>query len=361
MKNEEETLEISDTKRENNLPVHICTKMPHNPEAEFTAVINSERRAATEANHTATHLLHKALRDKFGSHVEQKGSFVSPDSLRFDFSHFQKVTKEELREIEHSVNKMIRSDLPLCEHRDTPIAEAKAMGAMALFGEKYGEKVRVVQYGDSIELCGGTHVKSTGRIGFFKISSESSIASGIRRIEAVTGERAENSVDAMEDMHVYIRDLMNNVPDVAQAIRKVIEDNASLKKQVEDFMHEQALRIRDRLVENAGQVGDVKIFRYTGKENPETIRAIMPYFKGKFADIKFVFVSGTVYEGKPYLMLLLSIPMVDAGYNASKILKDAAKYIQGGGGGQAFMATAGGKYPNGLDEAMDAVIEAVTH
>ena len=361
LKNEEETLEISDTKRENNLPVHICTKMPQNPEAEFTAVINSERRAATEANHTATHLLHKALRDKFGSHVEQKGSFVSPDSLRFDFSHFQKVTKEELREIEHSVNKMIRSDRPLCEHRDTPIAEAKAMGAMALFGEKYGEKVRVVQYGDSIELCGGTHVKSTGRIGFFKILSESSIASGIRRIEAVTGERAENSVDAMEDMHVYIRDLMNNVPDVAQAIRKVIEDNASLKKQVEDFMHEQALRIRDRLVENAGQVGDVKIFRYTGKENPETIRAIMPYFKGKFADIKFVFVSGTVYEGKPYLMLLLSIPMVDAGYNASKILKDAAKYIQGGGGGQAFMATAGGKYPNGLDEAMDAVIEAVTH
>ena len=165
----------------------------------------------------------------------------------------------------------------------------------------------------------------------------------------------------MEDMHVYIRDLMNNVPDVAQAIRKVIEDNASLKKQVEDFMHEQALRIRDRLVENAEQVGDVKIFRYIGKENPETIRAIMPYFKGKFADIKFVFVSGTVYEGKPYLMLLLSIPMVDAGYNASKILKDAAKYIQGGGGGQAFMATAGGKYPNGLDEAMDAVIEAVTH
>ena len=361
LKNEEETVEILDTKRENNLPVHICTKMPQNPEAEFTAVINSERRAATEANHTATHLLHKALRDKFGSHVEQKGSFVSPDSLRFDFSHFQKVTKEELREIEHSVNKMIRSDLPLCEHRDTPIAEAKAMGAMALFGEKYGEKVRVVQYGDSIELCGGTHVKSTGRIGFFKILSESSIASGIRRIEAVTGERAENSVDAMEDMHVYIRDLMNNVPDVAQAIRKVIEDNASLKKQVEDFMHEQALRIRDRLVENAEQVGDVKIFRYTGKENPETIRAIMPYFKGKFADIKFVFVSGTVYEGKPYLMLLLSIPMVDAGYNASKILKDAAKYIQGGGGGQAFMATAGGKYPNGLDEAMDAVIEAVTH
>lgn len=361
LKNEEETLEISDTKRENNLPVHICTKMPQNPEAEFTAVINSERRAATEANHTATHLLHKALRDKFGSHVEQKGSFVSPDSLRFDFSHFQKVTKEELREIEHCVNKMIRSDLPLCEHRDTPIAEAKAMGAMALFGEKYGEKVRVVQYGDSIELCGGTHVKSTGRIGFFKIMSESSIASGIRRIEAVTGERAENSVDAMEDMHVYIRDLMNNVPDVAQAIRKVIEDNASLKKQVEDFMHEQALRIRDRLVENAEQVGDVKIFRYTGKENPETIRAIMPYFKGKFADIKFVFVSGTVYEGKPYLMLLLSIPMVDAGYNASKILKDAAKYIQGGGGGQAFMATAGGKYPNGLDEAMDVVIEAVTH
>ena len=361
LKNEEETVEISDTKRENNLPVHICTKMPQNPEAEFTAVINSERRAATEANHTATHLLHKALRDKFGSHVEQKGSFVSPDSLRFDFSHFQKVTKEELREIEHSVNKMIRADRPLCEHRDTPIAEAKAMGAMALFGEKYGEKVRVVQYGDSIELCGGTHVKSTGRIGFFKILSESSIASGIRRIEAVTGERAENSVDAMEDMHVYIRDLMNNVPDVAQAIRKVIEDNASLKKQVEDFMHEQALRIRDRLVENAEQVGDVKIFRYTGKENPETIRAIMPYFKGKFADIKFVFVSGTVYEGKPYLMLLLSIPMVDAGYNASKILKDAAKYIQGGGGGQAFMATAGGKYPNGLDEAMDAVIEAVTH
>lgn len=361
LKNDTETVEIIDTKRENNLPVHICVKMPENPEADFVASINLEKRLATEANHTATHLLHKALRDLLGTHVEQKGSYVSPDSLRFDFSHFQKVTKEQLREVEQSVNRMIRADIPLCEHRDTPIAEAKAMGAMALFGEKYGEKVRVVQYGDSVELCGGTHVKATGNIGFFKIMSESSIASGIRRIEAVTGERAENYVYGIEDTHVYIKDLMNNVPDVAQAIRRVIEDNSALKKQVEEFMQQQAMHIRDRLVESAEQVGDVKILRYVGTENPETLRTLMPYFKGKFADIKFVFVSGTVFENKPYLMLLLSMSMVDAGYNAAKILKDAAKYIQGGGGGQAFMATAGGKYPNGIDEAIDAVIEAVTH
>ncbi|MBR5189942.1 MAG: alanine--tRNA ligase, partial [Paludibacteraceae bacterium] len=352
-------VEIRDTKRENNLPVHIMSKLPEDVTCNFLAKINTEKRAAAEANHTATHLLHKALRDLLGSHVEQKGSYVSPEVLRFDFSHFQKVTPEEIRKVEHAVNKMIRQNIALDEHRDLPIEEAKAMGAMALFGEKYGDSVRVVRYGDSIELCGGTHASATGNIGLFRIVSESSIAAGVRRIEAVTAEYAELLIDEMQDNQTSIKELLNNTPDVLTAIKKNIEESADLRKKVENFMQERAMMLRDSLVQRAEEIGDIKVIRHISNENPDTNKVIVPFFRGKFADVKFMYVSGNIYEGKPSLTIFLSQPMVDAGFNAGKLVREAAKFIQGGGGGQAFMATAGGKNPDGMDEAINYIIEAI--
>ena len=352
-------VEIRDTKRENNLPVHIMSKLPEDVTCNFLAKINTEKRAAAEANHTATHLLHKVLRDLLGSHVEQKGSYVSPEVLRFDFSHFQKVTPEELRAVEHAVNKMVRQNIALDEHRNLPIEEAKAMGAMALFGEKYGDSVRVVRYGDSIELCGGTHASATGNIGLFRIVSESSIAAGVRRIEAVTAEYAELLIDEMQDNQTSIKELLNNTPDVLTAIKKNIEESADLRKKVENFMQERAMMLRDSLVQRAEEIGDIKVIRHISNENPDTNKVIVPFFRGKFADVKFMYVSGNIYEGKPSLTIFLSQPMVDAGFNAGKLVREAAKFIQGGGGGQAFMATAGGKNPDGMDEAINYIIEAI--
>ena len=352
-------VEIRDTKRENNLPVHIMNKLPEDVTCNFLAKINTEKRAAAEANHTATHLLHKALRDLLGSHVEQKGSYVSPEVLRFDFSHFQKVTPEEIRKVEHAVNKMIRQNIALDEHRDLPIEEAKAMGAMALFGEKYGDSVRVVRYGDSIELCGGTHASATGNIGLFRIVSESSIAAGVRRIEAVTAEYAELLIDEMQDNQTSIKELLNNTPDVLTAIKKNIEESADLRKKVENFMQERAMMLRDSLVQRAEEIGDIKVIRHISNENPDTNKVIVPFFRGKFADVKFMYVSGNIYEGKPSLTIFLSQPMVDAGFNAGKLVREAAKFIQGGGGGQPFMATAGGKNSDGMDEAINFLIEAI--
>ena len=352
-------VEIRDTKRENNLPVHIMSKLPEDVTCNFLAKINTEKRAAAEANHTATHLLHKALRDLLGTHVEQKGSYVSPEVLRFDFSHFQKVTDEEIRKVEHEVNKMIRQNIALDEHRDLPIEEAKAMGAMALFGEKYGDSVRVIRYGDSIELCGGTHASATGNIGLFRIISESSIAAGVRRIEAVTAEYAEHLVDEMQDLQTSMKELLNNTPDILTAIKKNLEESADLRKKVENFMQERALQLRDSLLQRAEEIGDIKVIRNVSNENPETNKIIVPFFRGKFADVKFMYVAGNIYEGKPTLTIFLSQPMVDAGFNAGKLVREAAKFIQGGGGGQAFMATAGGKNPDGMDEAINYVIEAI--
>ncbi len=352
-------VEIRDTKRENNLPVHIMSKLPEDVTCNFLAKINTEKRAAAEANHTATHLLHKALRDLLGTHVEQKGSYVSPEVLRFDFSHFQKVTPEEIRKVEHAVNKMIRQNIALNEHRDLPIEEAKAMGAMALFGEKYGDSVRVIRYGDSIELCGGTHASATGNIGLFRIISESSIAAGVRRIEAVTAEYAEHLVDEMQDLQTSMKELLNNTPDVLTAIKKNLEESADLRKKVENFMQERALQLRDSLLQRAEEIGDIKVIRHISNENPDTNKIIVPFFRGKFADVKFIYVAGNIYEGKPTLTIFLSQPMVDAGFNAGKLIREAAKHIQGGGGGQPFMATAGGKNPEGMDEAINYIIEAI--
>ncbi len=355
-----EKIIVIDTKKENNLPVHIVEKLPQNVSDVFVAEINADNRTAIEANHSATHLLHEALRQVLGNHVEQKGSYVSANSLRFDFSHFQKLSAEEIRKVEHLVNKKIRQNISLQEYRNIPIAEARELGAMALFGEKYGEEVRVIQYGSSIELCGGTHVKATGCIGMIRIVAESSVAAGIRRIEAVTAENAEKLLDTLQDTQTTIRELFNNVPNILQAIKKTIDDNAVLKKKMEDFMHEKTMNMRNTLLERAANINNVKVIKHIGEDSPELYKNMVPLLKGKFADTKFAFIIGTVYEGKPSLILFLSQPMIDAGFNASTIVREAAKEIQGGGGGQAFMATAGGKNADGIQIAIDKIVEAVT-
>ena len=350
---------IVDCKRENNLPVHIMTELPANANAKAIAEVDAERRQAIMCNHSATHILHYALRQVLGHHVEQKGSLVTPDSLRFDFSHFQKVTPEELRKVEMLANSLIRQDIHLEEHRHMPIAEAKALGAMALFGEKYGDDVRVIKYGPSVELCGGCHVSSTGRIGCVRIMMETSIAAGIRRIEAVTAAKADELYYAAQDMLNGLRGLFNNAPDLAAAIHKSIEENAGLKKQIDEFMAEKIANYRDELIARAEDFNGIKLVRLQGEQNPEMIRGVMPLLRGKFTDLKFAVVAATQCENKPTIAVFLSQPLVDAGLNAGAMIKSAAKHIQGGGGGQPWMATAGGRDVNGLEAAMQELLAAL--
>ena len=352
-------VEIIDTKRENNLAVHLAKQMPQNMEDVLLAKVNEQKRVATACNHSATHLLHEALREVLGTHVEQKGSYVTPDTLRFDFSHFQKLTPEEIRKVEVLTNQKIRANYPLDEHRNVPIAEAKAMGAMALFGEKYGDSVRVIRFGTSAELCGGTHVKATGQIGMLRIISESSIAAGVRRVEAVTAEGAEKMAYAQQEMIETVRQFFNNAPDLVQTIKKSIEENATLKKQIEDFVQEKVMRIREVLLEKSTEVNGVKVIQLQGDYAPDMVRSLVSYFRGKFANERFLFVAGTLHDGKPSLPLFLSQQLVDAGMNAVNMVREAAKNIQGGGGGQPFMAQAGGKNPDGIHAAVQAVVAMV--
>ena len=352
-------VEIFDTKRENNLAVHLAKQMPKDVKAMLVAKVNEPRRIASACNHSATHLLHEALREILGTHVEQKGSYVSPDTLRFDFSHFQKLTQEEIRKVEVLTNQKIRANYALDERRNVPIAEAKALGAMALFGEKYGDSVRVIRFGTSAELCGGTHVQATGQIGMLRIISESSIAAGVRRIEAVTAEGAEKLLYAQQDMLETIRQFFNNAPDLVQTIRKAMDENANLKKQIDDFVQEKVERLRDVLLEKSTEVNGVKMIRLQGDCAPDVVRSLVSYFRGKFAEQRFVFVAGTLHEAKPSLTIFLSQPLVDAGLNAVNMVREAAKNIQGGGGGQPFMAQAGGKNPNGLYDAVQAVVNMI--
>ena len=347
---------IIDTKRENGLPVHILTEMPSDPSATFVAEVDAERRQAIMCNHSATHILHYALREVLGKHVEQKGSLVTPDSLRFDFSHFQKVTPEELRKVEQLANAIIRQDWHLEESRHTPIAEAKAMGAMALFGEKYGDDVRVIKYGPSVELCGGCHVPSTGRIGSVRILLETSIAAGVRRIEAVTAAKADELYYVAQDTINGMKALFNNTPDLAGTVHKYIEENAGLKKQIEQFMAEKIEHFRDDIIRRAEDYHDIKLVRLQGEENPELIRGVMPLLRGKFTDVKFAVVAATSFDNKPTIAVFLSQQLVDEGKNAGTMIKAAAKHIQGGGGGQAWFATAGGRDVNGLEAAMNEIM-----
>lgn len=356
---EDEKVEITDTKRENNLAVHLANKLPQDVTAAFTARINTKNRTATECNHTATHLLHEALRDILGSHVEQKGSYVSPNVLRFDFSHFQKVTDEEIRKIERYVTAKIREDITRVESRHVPISEAKAMGAMALFGEKYGDDVRVIRFGDSIELCGGTHITSTGRIGSFRIINESSIAAGIRRIEAITAEVCEDFFYAQQDILAEMKSMLNNAPNLTQTLRKFFEENAEMKKKMEEYVKEKTVQLKQVLIKKKQVINGIDVFVLTSSIPAEVVKDIAFQLKGEYPQ-NAAFIGATDAENKPLLTVMLTDDLVkDHGLNASQLVRDAAKHIQGGGGGQPHFATAGGKNAEGLSSALHEILEKI--
>ena len=353
--------EVFDTKRENNLAIHLMKKLPATLEGDFRAVVDEERRHRIEANHSATHLLHEALREVLGSHVEQKGSFVSDEVLRFDFAHFAKVEPEQLRAVERIVAARIRACIPLQEYREVPIDEAREMGAMALFGEKYGDHVRVIRFGSSTEFCGGTHVASTGVIGTLRITSESSVAAGVRRIEAVTGAAAENYLYEQADMIDAIRQLFNNSPQLMTAIRKTLEENAELGKQVGEYIREQIAEKKRQLLEKRVEVGGVRLFLVEKEVPAEIVKDIAFQIAGELHE-PFVFIAACVEpsSSKPSLTLMISKDLVESrGWNASQLLRAAAKHIQGGGGGQPHFATAGGKNVDGLNAAVEELLTAM--
>ncbi|MDD7559962.1 MAG: alanine--tRNA ligase [Porphyromonas sp.] len=356
-----QVINVLDTIRENNLPIAIIDRLPDDPTQTFRAEIDTERRRRTEANHSGTHLLHEALREVLGTHVEQKGSFVSPEELRFDFSHFSKMTDEEIRRVEERVTEMIRADYPRDEHRHVPIEKAKAMGAMALFGEKYGEDVRVIRYGDSVELCGGTHIPSTGMIGTFRILSESSIASGIRRITAVTGVGAEEYLYAMQDELRKIRELFPSARTLS-AIEKMQEENAALKKEVDAFVEKEKNDWVKKLPDSVDvRPNGVRIYHTPMGVVPAAMAKDIAFgIKAEHAEEDFAFVAASKDGDKATLTLMLSDSLVAKGMNAGTIVREAAKLIQGGGGGQPGFATAGGKNPDGIPGAVMKLIELLS-
>ena len=357
--NENETIDIIDTKRENNQNIHIVKQLPKDPSADFMACVDIDKRTGSAANHTATHLLDYALKQVLGDHVEQKGSYVSSDTLRFDFSHFQKVSDEELRQVERMVNSMIREDIPLDEHRDTPIEEAKKLGAIALFGEKYGDKVRVVRFGPSCEFCGGIHALSTGRIGMFKIVGESSVAAGIRRIEAKTGKECEEMMYNLEDGLKAIRMMFNNAKDLRGVIEKYIEEHDSMKKDIEEFRAQNVERAKESLLEKARVVNGVTVISAILPLMPQGVKDLVFKIRQEVPE-NLLCVIGSIDAGKPMLSVMLSDDMVkDHGLNAGQLVREAAKLIQGGGGGQPHYATAGGKNTDGLSAAIDSVISKI--
>ena len=353
---ENEEIKVLDTKKENGLSIHIVDKLPEQPEVEFMACVDVERRHAIEANHTCTHLLDEALREVLGTHVEQKGSLVTADYLRFDFSHFEKVTPEQLREVEHIVNAKIREDIPLKEYRDYPIEKAKELGAIALFGEKYGDKVRVVQFGTSVEFCGGCHAQSTGRLGMVRIVSESSIAAGVRRIEAITGKAVEDMLDKMQDFMTDLKGLLNNAPDLMATVQKAISENKELQAQVEQFKAQKAQQLKQMLIEKAREVNGVKVIYGVLPMEAQHVKDIAFQLRSQFPEHLLV-VIGSEAAGKPTLTVSISDDLVAEGKNAGQYVREAGKLIQGGGGGQPHFATAGGKNPDGLKAAVDKIIE----
>ncbi len=352
-----EKIDIFDTKRENNLAVHLSKKLPQNLEEIFTAKIDIEKRTATECNHSATHLMHEALREVLGSHVEQKGSYVSPEVLRFDFSHFQKMTPEEIREVEVRVTEKIRSNFPIEEHRHVAIEEAMAQGAMALFGEKYGDDVRTVRFGTSIELCGGTHISSTGRIGTFRIVSEGAISAGVRRIEAVTAKVCEDYLYAKEDAILEIKNMLNNVPDIMQGINRLIADNDDMKKELQSFVKEKTEQLKLKVIDKKKEINGIDVFKLIVPfGSPDIIKDIAFQLKGQFPK-NMLFVGATAANGRPNLTVMLSDDLVAQGMHAGNIVREAAKMIKGGGGGQPHFATAGGKDADGLNAAVELIVK----
>ena len=356
-----EQIRILNTVKENNLTIHIAERLPKDCTGAFTLSVDAARRQRIANNHSCTHLLHRALREILGTHVEQKGSFVGDQGFRFDFSHFEKLSDEQLAQVEKRVNELIRSNFQLDENRNATMAEAKEMGAMALFGEKYGDRVRVVRFGPSVELCGGCHTSATGNIGFFKITGESAIAAGIRRIEAVTGEQAEDMVLGVQGLLKTARGFFNNVPDLAGAIQKLIEDNATFKKQAEEFAKQKAAEFARQLSQKAENVNGIQLIvaGQAGQEfDPTLVRNAATALQKELKNTALV--GAFAFEGKPQLVLMYSDDLVAAGRNAGKDIRDAAKFIQGGGGGQPGLATAGGKNAEGLREALDALREIAT-
>ena len=353
---ENEEIQVIDTKKENGVAIHIVNKIPAQPEAEFMACVDVERRRAIESNHTCTHLLDQALREVLGEHVEQKGSLVTAEYLRFDFSHFEKVTPEQLREVEHIVNARIRENLPLEEFRDTPIEEAKQLGAIALFGEKYGDKVRVVKFGSSVEFCGGCHAKATGQIGMVRITSESSVAAGVRRIEAVTGAAVEKLMDMAQDLQTDLRALFNNAPNLVETITRAISENKELQAQVDEFKAQKAAMFKEELVKAAREINGVKVVAGVLPIEPQNAKDMAFQLRTQFPENLLVTI-GCAVGGKPTLTVALSDDLVKDGKNAGQIVREAGKLIQGGGGGQPHFATAGGKNADGLKAAVDKVIE----
>ncbi len=348
---------IFDTKRETNLAVHLSNEMPGDPTGIFRLEVDMEKRTATECNHTATHLLHEALREVLGEHVEQKGSHVSPDALRFDFSHFQKMTPEEIREVERRVTEKIRQDLKLEEHRNVSLEEAKASGAIALFGEKYGDEVRTVRFGTSIELCGGTHISSTGRIGTFRIVSESAIAAGVRRIEAVTAKKCEEYLYDMEDTLKSVKSMLNNSPDVIQALQRLLDENNEMKTTIQEFVKEKTERIKQGIIAKKEIINGISVFKLIESDiSSDMVKDIAFQLKGQFPE-KMCFVAGTSLNGKANIVVMLSNDLVEKGLHAGNLVRQAAKFIQGGGGGQPHFATAGGKNIDGLVSAVEWILK----
>ena len=355
----DDKIEIFDTKRENGIGVHLSKTLPTDPSATFIATINKDARLATSCNHTATHLLHESLREVLGTHVEQKGSFVSPELLRFDFSHFQKLTPEEISKVEKLANKKVREAIARDEHRNVPIAEAMNMGAMALFGEKYGDEVRVIRYGSSVELCGGTHVNNTGNIGMIKIISESSIAAGIRRIEAITGAKVEKSIDDTAEVLRQMAELFNNAPNLLQSIKKAIEENAQLREQAQEYMQERVNNIAKSLIQSATLVNGINLMAFTGTRLPEIVKNVAFAIRAQMPENAAFVAATTDVAGKPLLTVMLTDDIVARGLNASAIVRDAAKVIKGGGGGQPGFAQAGGKDAENIHAAFEALVAAI--
>jgi alanyl-tRNA synthetase len=353
---ENEEIKVLDTKKENGVAIHIVDKIPENCEAEFMACVDTDKRRAVESNHTCTHLLDQALREVLGDHVEQKGSLVTADYLRFDFSHFEKVTPEQIREVEHIVNERIRQNLPLEEFRDTPIEEAKQLGAIALFGEKYGDRVRVVKFGSSVEFCGGCHAAATGQIGMVRILSESSIAAGVRRIEAITGKAVEDLIDRAQDFQNDLKGLFNNAPNLFETISKAIAENKELQAQVDEFKSQQAGQYKEKLIQNAKEKDGIKILSAVLPVDTQNAKDMAFQLRQQFPE-KMVVAIGCVSQGKPSLTVALSDDLVKEGKNAGQIVREAGKLIQGGGGGQPHFATAGGKNTEGLKSAVDLIVE----
>ena len=353
-----EKIAILNTIKENNLTVHIAQKLPQNCEGEFTLVVDAERRQKIANNHSCTHLLDQVLREVLGTHVEQKGSYVSDNYFRFDFSHFEKLSDAQIREVEHKVNALIRRNMPLEEKRDATMAEANAMGAIALFGEKYGDTVRVVKFGPSVELCGGCHTSATGNIGYFQITGETAIAAGVRRIEAVTGEAAEMYCEAAQETLRTARAFFNNIPDLSGAIQKLITENAEYKKQAEAFAKQKAAQFAKELSTTGKQVGGINLITIDSisgfDDNPTMVREAALLLQ---KELKSTAIAGSfLSDGKPQLLLMYSEDLVAAGKNAGKDIRDAAACIQGGGGGQAGFATAGGRNAAGLKEALGVLV-----